>query len=368
MRFVFVGGGSGGHFYPLIATAQSLQTLIEEQKGIAPELFYMGPDPYDEGALFSVNMTYTHVPAGKRRRYFSLKNFIAPFISLYGVCVALIKLFILYPDAVLSKGGGTSIPVVVAAWILRIPVVIHESDAVAGSANKLASRFARYIAISYPEASTAFPKEKTILTGIPIRKELIPASEESGGETNTILVIGGSQGAERINNLILESLDELLPEYEIIHQTGEHNIDAVKQSAEALTQKKELLQKYRPQPFLEVSELHSYLRGASLVITRAGSTSLHEIALHGKPSIVIPIPESISHDQRTNAYTYARGGAASVLEESNLTPHLLVSEIRRIMSDHTLRAEMQEGTRSFGRKDAGRKVAEILTTIYQEHV
>lgn len=374
MRFVLVGGGTGGHFYPLIATAEALYDVVKRERGVRPELYFMGPDPYDQGSLFAAHIQYVKVPAGKRRRYFSIQNFIDPFKTFFGLFVALVRLFVIYPDAVLSKGGATSVPVVLAAWILRIPIIIHESDSRPGTANKLAARFAQHIAISYEEAATYFPKEKTILTGIPIRETLLQEGtartrKDLGIESTKplVLIIGGSQGAQRINNLIVGSLDELLPHYAILHQTGEQNLEVVKQSAQTLTENAELLTEYYPRAFFDARDMHTALSVADIVISRAGSTSLYEIALHQKPAIVIPIPEGVSQDQRTNAYTYARISGASVLEEENLTPNLLASEIERIMSDQPLRKEMAQGAAQFAKRDAAEKLAQLLRNVHAEH-
>lgn len=369
MRVMLVGGGTGGHFYPLIAIVESLIKSDEQ----SPELYFIGPDPYNKELLQKYNIRFLWCPAGKRRRYFSLLNIPDFFKNILGILVALWKLFVIYPDVVMSKGGYTSVPVVVAAWLLRIPIIIHESDAVPGRANKLAKHFARYIAISYDDAAEFFPKNKTALIGIPIRNELRTASTTDSRMTlgitddaPLVLVLGGSQGAERINTLILDSLDELLPSYNVIHQTGEAGHQPVVEMAQSLL-KSEIAHRYRPVPFLDASVLHSAMTVADIIISRAGSTSIHEIAMHGKPSILIPIPEEISHDQRTNAYAYARTGAATVLEEKNLTDGLLAAEISRIMSDRGMYDEMSAAARTFSSPDASEKLAGVIYEIGREH-
>src|SRR3989344_3784612 len=168
MRILFVGGGTGGHFYPLIAVAE---VLVNSEK--RPELYYMGPNPYQPELLTEHNIKYVSCPAGKLRLYFSIQNFFDLFRNFFGLFVAIWKLYIIYPDVVFSKGGFTSVPILLAARFLRIPIVIHESDAVPGRANKLAAPFARYIAIAYAEVAEFFPSEKTALVGIPLRKEVL---------------------------------------------------------------------------------------------------------------------------------------------------------------------------------------------------
>jgi len=367
MRFVLVGGGTGGHFYPLIAVAEALA----EQ---GSELYYMGPDPYDPDSLAEHAITHSSCPAGKQRRYRSIHNVVDVVRTFAGLFVALWKLYVLYPDAVMSKGGYTSVPVVIAAWFLRIPIVIHESDVLPGRANKIAKRLAAYIAISYPETAEHLPAKKTALTGIPIRQRFYaPFTEDPkeklgvDPERPLIFVLGGSLGAERVNNLILQSLDELLPAYSIVHQTGESHFEVVRESAGALMSDETLLSYYHPAPFLSADLMHTALGAASIVIARAGSTTIYEVALHKKPLILIPIPQDISHDQRSNAYTYARTGAAVVIEEKNLTDSLLAAEINRIMSDTAVYQDMSHAAAAFHKPDAAQKVAKLLSSIAETH-
>ena len=378
MKVVLVGGGTGGHFYPLIAIAEAVIMSAKAQNIALPELYYMGPKAYDQSSLFAYNIKFISCPAGKRRRTSSVGDFFRNILDMAktfgGIFVAVWKLYSIYPDVVMSKGGYTSVPVVFAAWLLRIPIIIHESDAVPGRANKFAKNFARYIAISYENAGLYFPNEKTAFTGIPVRTELLaPAPEKSReklqitGEKPLICILGGSQGAERINDLIASSLDILLPKYTILHQVGERHVKVVTETARALTQNADLLSDYYIRGFMDVETMHQALSAANVVVARAGSTTIYEIAIHTKPAILIPIPEEISHDQRANAYAYARSGAASVIEEKNLTPHLLMSEIERIIGDPVLRESMQESAQTFAKYDAATKIANILIAVGLEH-
>ena len=374
-KIVLVGGGTGGHFYPLIAIAEALKEESVKRGSVTPELYYFGPDEYDKEALAAMSIRFVYCPSGKKRRYFSPKNFFDIFKVLYGMYVAFTKLFLIYPDVIMSKGGYTSVPVVLAGWFLRIPIVVHESDAVPGKANKLAAHFARYIAVTYPDTLEKFPKKKTAISGIPVRKALLePVSgnvySTLGVEENVpiILVFGGSQGAERINTLVLDSLDELLPNYSIVHQTGDAHFEDVKNTASSLISNQDLLSRYHPIAFLQGPTLNQAMHAASMIISRAGSGSIYEIALHGKPSIIIPIPEAISHDQRTNAYAYARTGAAAVIEEENMRDNLLAAEINRIIGDQEMYRAMGQAALSFAEPYAAEKVALTLIEIADEHL
>ncbi len=368
-RILFVGGGTGGHFYPLIAIAEVLNTIPN-----GPKLYFAGPDAYDKASLDAEHIAYVSIGAGKQRRYASILNVIDIFKTAWGVVVALIKLFVLYPDVVMSKGGYTSVPVILVSAFLRIPIIVHESDAVMGKANTLGSKFARHIITTYPKASATGPTTEEHTFGIPIRKVLrtpplnnTVISMSIPEDRPVILIIGGSQGAERINQLILDSLDELLVDFVVVHQTGARNFDACTFSADTLIPDATVRKNYIPVPFLDAQSLNDLYHRAQLVISRAGSNSIYEIALHGKPAILIPIPEEISHDQRTNAYAYAREGGAVVMEESNLTDGLLRAEIDRIMQDSELYAGMVQGAQSFAKLDSAERTAELIMGIVEEH-
>lgn len=369
VRVVLVGGGSGGHFYPLMSIAEALRSSAPDIR-----LYYFGPDAYDNDALLKNDIEYIWCPSGKQRRYASLQNFFDLFKILFGTWIAILKLFMIYPDVVMSKGGYTSVPVVIAAWILRIPIVVHESDAVPGKANILGGKHARYIAVSYNETLEKFPQDRVLLTGIPMRKSLLtpPTGSTSlpftiSGDAPVLLILGGSQGAERVNELILESLDELLPVYTIIHQTGAAHFDLVDRTATELITDPLLRARYHAVPFMSGEVLNSALHRAALVISRAGSGTIHEVAVHGKPSILIPIPEEISHDQRTNAYSYARTGGAIVMEEKNLHDGLLRQEIDRIMQDQGLYATMCANALAFAPSNASEEIARMIIHIGDEH-
>lgn len=371
-HIVLVGGGSGGHFYPTIAVAERLNDRNTQAEQI--KLYYFGPEKYNETALAQNNITFVKIPTGKRRKYFSFFNILDIFKVFFGVFFAIGQLYKIYPDVVFSKGGYTSVPVVIGAWILRIPIMIHESDTKAGTANKIGAKFARYIAIAFDEAADDFPKDKTALVGIPIRKALLqktPNPKEKLGlpaDKPLIFVTGGSLGSQRINRLILESLDELLPNYSILHQTGEKNEATVQQTSAELITDNSLLANYFVKGTLNAEEVHDAQSAADIVVSRAGTGTIFEIAKKGVPAILIPIPEDISHDQRSNAYAYARAGGASVMEEANLTDGLLTAEINRIMGNSEVYKAMAIAAANFGSRDAADTITNTLLEIAQEHI
>lgn len=377
MKIVFTGGGTGGHFYPLIAIAESLNDLCRERRLIAPQLYFLAPEKLDEKALFENAITFVSIPAGKVRRYASLSNVTGFITTFIGTIKAVLTLFQIYPDVVVSKGGYGSVPTTMAARILRIPLIIHESDAKPGRANLLASKWAAKIAISFDSAADLFPakvRSKIARTGIPIRRALTRVESEGAREylklepgVPTILVLGGSLGSKKINETIVAALPDLVSFANVIHQTGNANFEETQGIAKVTLEGNEHAGRYHPFNYLAAISLQRAAGVADIVVSRAGSTTIAEISVWKKPSIIIPISEAVSHDQRSNAFAYARTGAALVLEEANLTPHLLASEIRRIVTDKALAAKMSEHAAGFSDADAANILAEEVVSIALSH-
>lgn len=374
MKILLAGGGSGGHFYPLIAVVQEINSIVEERRLVEPKYYYMGDSPYDEKTLFEYNIEYRRVIAGKLRNYFSIRNYFDIFKTAFGVLGAIWQMFRIYPDVVIGKGGYSSFPAMVAARILGIPVVIHESDSIPGRVNLYAGKFAKKIAISYEEAASYFPKDRTALTGVPIRRELLGVTRVGAREylrlekdIPVILIVGGSQGAQVINEVILDALPEFLKKYQVLHQSGTENVEEIRTRLPVILANCEHKERYKLFGFLGPSALSMAAGVSSLVITRAGSTFLYEIAAWGLPSIVVPIPKGVSRDQHRNAFNYARTGAAVLLEEGNLTPHLLLSEVDRIMSSPEIRQQLATHAKAFAKPDAAKKLAEAVLDIVLSH-
>ena len=373
MKILFTGGGTGGHFYPIIAIAEAINKIQEKEKLVGVELFYMSNSPYDERLLFENGISYKEIPAGKIRRYFSFKNFTDLFKTLNGILSAISALYVIYPDVVFGKGGYASFPVLFAARILRIPVIIHESDSHPGRANLWAGKFAKKIAVAYPEAIKYFPKEKVAVTGLPIRKSLLSpirkgAIEFLGLEPDVpvIYTTGGSQGAVNINDAIIDILPELVKKYQVIHQTGTNNLNDVRSRALLNLEGNTLKERYKPFAYLNETALRMVAGVASLIISRAGS-SIFEISAWGIPSIIIPIPEEVSHYQRSNAFSYASSGGGIVIEEKNLSGTILLSEISRLMTSPIILKSMSEKAQSFAPKDAAETIARELIGIGLKH-
>jgi UDP-N-acetylglucosamine--N-acetylmuramyl-(pentapeptide) pyrophosphoryl-undecaprenol N-acetylglucosamine transferase len=310
---------------------------------------------------------------GKWRRYFSFKNFIDLFKMGFGFLQALWRVWIVMPDVIFSKGGYGSIAAVMAGWIYRIPIVIHDSDSVPGFANRLMAKLATLVAVSFEEAANYLPREKTYFTGEAIRESFFTPADLSkdraflgltGGKP-VVLVLGGSQGAKKINDIILDILPDLLGMAEVIHQTGDKNYDGVFRESKAALQglPAELLSLYHPVNFLMEPEFVAAMHSADLVISRPGAGSIFEIAASGKASILIPITNSSGNHQRRNAYNFAASGRAEVIEETNLTPKLLLSMIGFILDNPERKNDMETKSKKFATPDAANLIAQTIINL-----
>jgi UDP-N-acetylglucosamine--N-acetylmuramyl-(pentapeptide) pyrophosphoryl-undecaprenol N-acetylglucosamine transferase len=377
MKIVFTGGGTGGHFYPIIAIAQAVRELCSERNLLTPTLYYIADKPYDEAVLFANDIIFIQAPAGKLRRYVSFSNFTDIFVTLTGVMKCFFILLKLYPDVVISKGGYASVPTALAASLLRLPLIIHESDSRPGRANLLVAKSATRIGVAFESAIASFPEKvrgKIARIGIPIRKELmrLPPKDEAKAAlaldpVPTVLIMGGSLGSKRINETVLDGLSDMVSFANVIHQTGKDHYESISSTANVILSKNPNKGRYHPHPYLNAESIVRSASAADVVIARAGSTTITELAIWAKPAILVPIPESVSHDQRSNAYSYAQTGAAVVLEEGNMTPHVLASEARRISSTPDIANRMSASAAGFANPAAAHIIAEEAIRISLSH-
>jgi len=368
-RIVLTGGGSGGHIYPLLAVAEVLQARLD-QMNVPIEFAYLGPkDPYSD-LLATRGIRVYPIASGKMRRYFDVQNFLDAPKFFIGFLQALFKLYFIMPDVVFSKGGTGALPVVVAAWFYRIPIAIHDSDAQPGLTNVTSGRFATRVFLSFERAAAYFASGKVMITGSPLRTELLgeriskDAAKAVMGFDKTqplTLVLGGSQGSMRINEFVVSNLPQFITETSVLHQTGAGNLDEVKKlSAVALTN---IQTSYRYLPVEYFSnDMINALTAADVVVTRSGS-SVCEFACFGLPAILIPIAESANDHQRTDAYEFAKTGAAIVIEEANLLPGIFFSQLKNILDDADLRAKMSAASSAFFIPGAAEKIADELMRI-----
>ena len=322
-RIVLTGGGTAGHVTPHMAI---LPHLLKE----GYDVHYIGTEGGIEHNMMNLpGVTYHSVKSGKLRRYFDWKNFTDPFRVIAGAFQSARLMGKLKPDVCFSKGGFVSVPVVVGAWLHRVPVVCHESDLTPGLANKICSKFAKRIATTFPECAEALG-EKAVCTGTPMRPQLFSGSREKGlklaglsGNRPVLLMMGGSIGAQKVNEALRAALPKLLETMDVVHLTGKGNLD------ESLN----TLPGYKQFEFLS-DDLPDVLACADLVLSRAGSNAICEFQALKKPMLLVPYPKGASRgDQILNAESFRKRGLCHVLAQENMNADTLYEAILRLAED-----------------------------------
>ena len=323
-RIVLTGGGTAGHVTPNIA-------LLPRLKELGYDIHYIGSyDGIEKKLIEQYGIPYYGISSGKLRRYFDWKNFSDPFkvIKGYGQARSLLKK--LKPDVVFSKGGFVSVPVILAAKHRKIPAIIHESDITPGLANKLAIPNACKVCCNFPETLKYLPADKAVLTGSPIRKELLSGNRLKGltycgfqAEKPVIMVIGGSTGSQFINEIIRSLLPDLLKDFQVLHLCGKGKLDPSLEHTKGYAQFE-----------YANKELSDMFALADLVISRAGANAICELLALRKPNILIPLSANASRgDQILNARSFERQGYSVVIEEEQLNSVILMDAIRKLFQN-----------------------------------
>ena len=350
-KIVMTGGGTAGHVTPNIA-------LMPYLKNEGYEIYYIGSYTGIEKKLIEATGTeYFGISSGKLRRYHDWKNFTDPFRVIKGFHEANQLMKHLQPDVVFSKGGFVSVPVVMAAARNHIPAIIHESDMTPGLANKLAIPSATKVCCNFPETIQYLPENKAVLTGSPIRKELLSGSKEAGLEycgftpdKPVLLIMGGSIGSVFINNAVWGSLDNLLEKFQIVHLVGKGNINH------------ELENKPGYKQFAFISDrLNDVFAMTDLMISRAGANSICEILALKIPNILIPLSASASRgDQILNAASFEKQGFSTVLQEEELTAEILEKTVENVFARREeIISTMQKSTVL----DANKTIIELIKSL-----
>ncbi len=354
-RIILTGGGSAGHVTPNIALLPRLQELNYD-------VHYIGSyDGIEKDLIESVGIPYHGISSGKLRRYFSLKNFTDPFRVLRGIGEAKKLLEVLKPDIVFSKGGFVTVPVVHAAKRLKVPAVIHESDMTPGLANKLSLAAATKICCNFPETLELLPKDKAVLTGSPIRQELLSGDAQKARsflgfsrEKPVILVAGGSLGSVAINQALRSVLPQLLEQYQVVHLCGKDKLDP------SLNEQKG----YAQFEYLK-EELKDVFALTDLVISRAGANAICELLSLRKPNLLIPLPAKASRgDQLLNARSFERQGFSLVLEEEALTDDILLEAINHLYENRETYIENMKGS---GQQNSIDTIVDLIEEITSDH-
>ena len=350
-KIVLTGGGTAGHVTPNIALLPSL-------KDAGYEVFYIGSyNGIEKTLIEDLNIPYYGISSGKLRRYRSLKNLSDPFRVLHGLFQAKKLMKQIKPDVVFSKGGFVSVPVVLAAGSRKIPVVIHESDMTPGLANKIAMRKASKICCNFPETVKYLPADKAVLTGSPIRHELMTGSKIAALELCNfttdkpiILVVGGSTGAVHVNEAIRKILPELLKDFQVCHLCGKGKTDETLNNIKGYKQ------------FEYISkEMRDLFAVSDIVISRAGANAICELLALKKPNLLIPLSANASRgDQILNANSFKEHGYSSVLTEEEMTPETLLAAIKDV---YEKRHEYINNMEKSEQNNAIERVMEVITSV-----
>ena len=335
-HIVLTGGGTAGHVTPNIALIPKLQ-----EKGF--QISYIGSyNGIEKSLIQELGIPYYGISSGKLRRYFDIKNFSDPFRVLKGYSQAKKLMKQLKPDVVFSKGGFVTVPVVLAAKKRKIPAIIHESDMTPGLANKLCLSSATKICCNFPETVSTLPADKAVLTGTPIRQELLHGDKEAArnfcgfsSDKPVLLVIGGSLGAASVNENVRKILPELLKEFQVIHLCGKGKTDSSLEHTAGYVQYEYIKE-----------ELPDLFALADIVISRAGANAICELNALAKPNLLIPLSANASRgDQILNARSFERQGYSMVLEEEEITESVLMDSIRKLYENRNSYIEAMQNSK-----------------------
>lgn len=358
-KIVIAGGGTGGHVFPGIALAKE---LMKHDKDI--EITFVGSSRGLESKVvpregFKLKTIITAALVGRR----GVSRWKSWFKLPVGISQSLCFLIRKKPNLVVGVGGYASGPLVFSAWMLRIPILIHEQNAVPGVTNKWLGKVADKIAVSFEQSKKFFPMNKVVETGNMIREEFSRLTSKNGVANGKfyVLVFGGSQGAHSINMAVMDSLirlDSVKESMVFIHQTGEQDVEQVKKQYEAKGFSADV------RPFFH--DMAEQFRKASLIVCRAGATTLAEITASGKVSILVPFPHAAHQHQEKNARILEAEHAAEMILQDQLTGEKLASSILRCMENPEYRREMEHNSSRLGKRDATEKVKDLCLQLLDE--
>ena len=367
-KIIFTGGGTGGHIFPLVAIIRELKKILPKE---LLDIYYIGPkDSLSEKYISKENVDIRYIYTGKMRRYIGgramLENFIDIFFRIpVGMIQSFFYLYIFSPDLIFGKGGYGSFPIILIAKIFQVPVILHESDAILGATNQFLQKISTEIFVSFPKTEKVI-NNKMFVVGNPIREEILKGNKEKAkeifklnGDKHVILILGGSQGSERINDLFLSSASLFLENFQVIHQCGTNNYQQISAESKA-TIKEDLKKNYYLASFLDEEELSHAYALADLVVSRAGSGSIFEIAAVGRGGVLLPLPEAAQQHQVKNAYAYASVGAGIVFEEENMSPHFFLEKIKELFSPIEQIRIMERNAKNFAKPRAAFVIASYL--------
>lgn len=358
-RIVFFAGGTGGHIYPAIAVADELL----KNHNLNEIIFFISGKSIEKSIFSKKNFTVITIPSAQASDIFSINFFSAIFNLIKGFFIALFNLKKIKPDIVISMGGYSTVPSAIASYILKIPIILHEQNSVMGKANLFISKLAKKITLSFDILVPNLPKEKVIITGNPVRKEIVMCKRNiyEVKEKISLLVIGGSQGSKAINETVCDML--FLDDFpykkinKIMHITGYKDYENVLKKVNVQNR---LNFEYLILPYKD--EIWEFYSEADLVISRAGATAIFEITSCNLPSILIPYPFATEDHQKKNAQILEKIGAAILLPQEKLSDRNLLDIIIQLLNNKETLKKMSENCKKFYKKDS---VKELIKVIYE---
>ncbi len=370
MRILVSGGGTGGHIYPALAIATQLQHIY------SADILYLGSDDGLETQLVpAAGFRIATVKAGKLQRYVSLKTVKGVVRVPIGMAQAVKIVREFHPDAAFTSGGYVAVPAGLAAKLNGTPLLLHQQDVPPNLSNKLIAPLATRISVAFADSQRYFPARKTLLLGNPIRQEILAVRQQPVAEARAVLgfdpalplllVTGGSQGARYLNNVTVRALPTLLRQCQVLQISGQKLFAETQQQADEVIAQLDstLKSRYRLVPYLS-EEMPLALQAAEIVICRAGAATLSELAILGKPSILVPLPPALgSSPQEINAQTFARAQAADVVRNDDLTPTSLQEHIQTLLQTPGRLQQMEQALQQFARPTATQDIAAAVATL-----
>jgi UDP-N-acetylglucosamine--N-acetylmuramyl-(pentapeptide) pyrophosphoryl-undecaprenol N-acetylglucosamine transferase len=355
MRLIVAGGGTGGHLFPGIAVAMAIRERIP-----GSQVLFIGTSRLlDQQALAGLGFELAALACGGVKGL-GLTGRIRSLLLMPGAVIEALRMLRRFqPDLVFGVGGYVTGPVLLAAKLLRVPIAIHEQNSVPGMANRLAGKLADRVLISLP-CSPPFPPKKTVQTGNPLRREILEAArvEKQAVDQPTLLVLGGSQGAHRVNVLMMEAMEQLQAQglrLRLIHQTGTADREQVAQCYARLGIDAEVA--------AFISDMAGVYVRADLVVSRAGATTLAELAAMGLPALLIPYPFAADDHQVTNGEYYVKGNGCRMLRESGLTGEILAQTIREHLRNREELHTMATNMKTMAMPDATNRIVDECTRL-----
>lgn len=363
MRILLTGESTAGNLAPLIAVYQALtQKTAEENVREKVEFKLISTESemlrtFVQGRDMDFDLLNPGRENGKSDIFTSIKNFTRIMLSVYDYM----------PDVIFLKGGFVSLPVAITGWLFRIPILMHESDMIPSDLDRFISRFAKRIAISFDYTRDFFPPEKVFFSGNPVDVSMALADYEESkrrlsidGDKPVVFIMSGGMGARQINELVIQILPQLLQRYEIVHQCGLNDYEMIQSEVHKMNIP--FIDDYHLFPFMKQSLADAYAV-SDLVVARAGANTVAEIMLVGKPSILIPMNDSESDNQNRNAFFFSESGAAVLLNEKNVKPHLFFDTINHIFANKPKIMGMMRQARQLAHPEAADVVADEIVRL-----